>query len=340
MKTVFEARASAVIFRLAAAVPRSRGVFLLPANICPVVPLALVAAERKFEFVDLDPETLCPSSGLLQERLGAAGRRPVAAVIYARSYGAPLDAEPLFEALRRQAPDLLIVDDRCLSVPIPEAEKMDAKGADAVLFSTGYSKPVDLGYGGFAHLRDHVPYSSREREYDPADLERITELYKSHIRSQTTMWSGDEAVGDRSSLAGLRWLDTGAPETPWLRYAEAVRREISGAEAHRARVNAVYRRWIPRGVQLGPGFHGWRFQMRVADPDSLQRKIFDAGLFASRHYFPSARLFGDRSCSVAHDLHSDILNLFNDFRVSEADAERLGRLVREHVGREVHASKA
>lgn len=331
MSTVFEARASTILYRLAAGIPDERGLYLLPANICPVVPLALLAAGRRFEFIDLDAGSLCPSEPLLERRLRSAERPPVAGLVYARSYGAPHDARGLFLRLKERFPDILLIDDRCLSVPEPQAEETDWQGSDVILFSTGYAKPVDLGFGGFAHLRAGIRYSDRERAFEEADLERVTALYKAHIRAATPIYraNGDGAARDR--LARLRWLDTRAPRLRWSAYRDLLAARAATTAAHRANVNRVYREWIPAPWRLDDGYHGWRFQVRVPDPERLLREILAAGFFASRHYFPSATLFGAQPCPQATRLHASIVNLFNDLRVTESEAGAIGRIVRRHV---------
>ena len=160
MRTAFEARASTILYNLVSTLPTSAGVYLLPANICPVVPLALIAAGRPFEFIDLDPASLCMSPSLLCQRLTARDQQHVAGMLFARTYGVDFDASPLFHELKVLLPDLLIIDDRCAASPEPNTVRLNWQGADCVLFSTGYAKQVDLGFGGFAHLCDHVPYST------------------------------------------------------------------------------------------------------------------------------------------------------------------------------------
>lgn len=338
MSTVLEARACTVLFRLASAVPESRGVFLLPANICPVVPLAFLAAGRRFEFIDLEPESLCLDPVALRCRLRSAQRPPVAGLVYARSYGASLDASELFRELKSLHPGLLVIDDRCLSLPELNPDDVDWQGADAVLFSTGYSKPVDLGFGGFAHLVDGATYSKRGREYDPADLSRITRLYKACIRRRRPIYGDDSGAEKRRALERFAWLDTRAAGPSWAEYSDRVQARAAECEAHRARINATYSERIRSSARLAAGYHGWRFQIRVADPDLLQRRLFEAGLFASRHYFPAALLFGGEPCPVASALHDEIVNLFNDHRVSESEAERVCRIVARHLDRDERAS--
>ena len=161
MKIVFEARASTILFNLAAETFRTGARFLLPANVCPVVPLALLAAGRPFEFVDLDPESLCMDWTRLRERITARNKPSVAAVLYARTYGIEGDAGALFRELKALDDKLLLIDDRCGGRPEPDSALADPQGANVVLYSTGYGKYVDLGFGGFAHMHDEVAYRSR-----------------------------------------------------------------------------------------------------------------------------------------------------------------------------------
>ncbi len=331
MRTVFEARASTILFRLAAAIPDAAGLHLLPANVCPVVPLALLAAGRRFEFIDLDPESLHMSEKLLRRRLADRGQPAITGVVFVRTYGAELDARALFRRLRTLDRRLLIIDDRCLCRPLPEVSELDLQGADAVLFSTGYAKQVDLGFGGFAHLDERVPYLERHRRFDGADLERVTALYKSHIRSRTPIYRDDGAGGERGELDRLLWLETTRPAIAWDEYRALVLAKRHQAEARRAEINAIYRRRIRDAAQLPPAFHHWRFQARVCEPAALLEEIFAAGLFASDHFYPAAELFGGHPCPTASRLQAGIVNLFNDFRIAESDAETIGRIVARHL---------
>ncbi len=332
MRTVFERRASTILFRLATATQQKGGLFLLPANVCPVVPLALLAANRDFEFIDLDPQTLCMDQSLLHRRL-VAGRQPsVSGVIFVRTYGIDHDATQFFRALREARPKLLIVDDRCVCRPEPDATVLPEEGADVLLFSTGSSKQVDLGFGGFAHLGDAVPYADgAHHEYDPGDLEFITTVYKKHILQETSLYGLNDPEETKRRLAQSRWLETDSPKISWSEFVGDLLTLRNRVEQHRAEINSIYRRLIPAPLCLPSGFHQWRFQVRVADGRQLIKEIFAAGFFAGRHYFPASVLFGGSSCPVANKLHLEIVNLFNDRQISCDDAEEIARIVARYL---------
>jgi dTDP-4-amino-4,6-dideoxygalactose transaminase len=296
-----------------------------------VVPLTFLIAGRDFEFIDIDRSWLCMDPARLIERLKATDRPRVAGVVYVRTYGVANDARELFEEVKRIDSGVLLIDDRCSAIPETDVDRVDLQGADALLYSTGYAKFVDLGWGGFAHLRSSVPYSESALAYEPHDLESVTEMYKEAIRRRAPLLRHHGQLRAGRSLAECRWLDTRPPVITWDDYRSRVLEARNEATEQTQRVNAIYRRLIPEAVQLRPGFHDWRFQIVAPRRDELLHKIFAAGYFASAHYFPSSTLFGDVIAPVATDLANGILNLFNDFRVTESDATRIAEVVAEHI---------
>ncbi|HEX6083969.1 MAG TPA: hypothetical protein VF266_05560 [Thermoanaerobaculia bacterium] len=269
---IYAHRAAAILHDVVAS---HDGVWLLPANVCDIVPATLRAAGRAYELVDVDPVTLEPSREQILSRAPHC-----AGVVFVRTYGAVYDADAFFAELARE--DFRIVDDRCLCPPDVEGTDLSPH-ADVTLFSTGYAKYVDLGEGGFAQMME-------DRQY---------------------------------SLSG-----TGRIASPPPEYLERVLKERDRADDVKARLNAIYREIIPLEVQMPPELCTWRFNIRVARAEELVRAIFDAGLFASRHYAPLERGFPH-----AERLHAEVVNLFNDRYFDEEKATRAAELVRRHVTR-------
>ena len=57
MMTILAPRASAILYDVLRS-QAGRPTFLLPANICPIVPITFLKAGVAFEFVDIAPDTL------------------------------------------------------------------------------------------------------------------------------------------------------------------------------------------------------------------------------------------------------------------------------------------
>lgn len=183
-------RAAAILSNVAAA---HAGPWLIPVNVCDIVPETLRAAGRSFELVDIDPKTLEPSREQIYERAPHC-----AGVIFVRTYGALYDADAFFASLKALRDDFVIVDDRCLFRPDVDGTLI-SRHATVTLFSTGYAKYVDLGGGGFAHtaMSDSVAtpagwseYRERvvaERSRVDAIKERLNAMYRAVIPEEVQL---------------------------------------------------------------------------------------------------------------------------------------------------------
>jgi hypothetical protein len=159
-------RASAILFSLlrARADPRP---YLLPANVCSIVPETFRAAAQPFELVDLAEPWLEVDAEQCLEQMHT---RAYAGLLFVRPYGSERDPSAFFAAARAADPELLIIDDKCLCPPDCDGASL-SRAADVTLFSTGYGKFADIGGGGFAHLREGLSYRPASSGPDWLDLE-------------------------------------------------------------------------------------------------------------------------------------------------------------------------
>ena len=235
---VSHARACSILRNLVISRRGPGGVFLLPANVCPVVPLTLLTARQPFEFIDVDPNDLSMDRALVNRRLECP-EPYVAGIIYVRSYGFLADISDSFSSWKVSSPDRLIVDDRCLSPP--EVEGANLEGADAILFSTGYGKYVDLGSGGFAYLAPDTPYVETSPGFVPGHAARVEAFLKGDTGTgrRATEWVGVNALLSEFPL----WLPSRPVVVP-TEYLRRIRKCLVDVTEHKMRVNDVYRRRI------------------------------------------------------------------------------------------------
>jgi hypothetical protein len=289
-------------------------VYLLPANVCPIVPAVFHKAHVPFEFLDIHPSTLALDPKLVLRRLRQGG---CAGILYVRTYGAMFDMEASFGTFKNACSSLLLIDDRCLVVP-----QFEHSGgcADLELYSTGYSKYVDFGWGGWGNLGEGVNY---EKETMPFSRE-----------------AHDAMVAEFRDIAEQRgnfeyrdsdWLDATEVDISWQDFKTQVCDRAQAAAAHQAALNDCYRHFLPNDCCLPMAFRNWRFHVWVSNPRTLLKAIFDAGLFASSHYANLIPAFGPGHAPNAALLGSKVVNLFNDFRFDLEKAERTARLVAEHL---------
>lgn len=312
---VLESRASVALTRVLAGLD-VRGIVLLPSNVCTAVPLACLAAGHGVEFVDIDPRTLEVDLASCEDRIRRDPTRHVA-LVFVRPYGAIGDRDGRFAQLHRVSPRLLIVDDRCLCPP----GESDGGEAEAILYSTGSRKYLDLGFGGYARLGEGVRYAdagavASGRIPDAEMFATVREAALAGVPLAADDWS---------------WPDDAPAELGPTEYFARIQAALPAASEGKGRLNAEYAALIPREARLPNAYQHWRFNVVVNEPDVLIRRLFAAGLFASRHYPDLSSSLGGGECPFALRLSAHVVNLFNDRYYTREMAIRTAGMVREHV---------
>ncbi|MBI2841610.1 MAG: hypothetical protein HYX75_25110 [Acidobacteria bacterium] len=296
MTVLIGRRASAILFNLLVATDDRRP-FLLPANICPIVPLTFMKAGRPFRAVDIRREDLCID---IEECLRLLSHDPdgYAGVLFVRPYGAEFEVDSWFTRIKEIRPDLIVIDDKCLCPPDCAGDRLTSV-ADITLFSTGPSKFLDLQVGGFAHVRTPLPYRPHNAAYAPAGLEEVTKAYKSAMQRR-----------ERFIPANGEWLDLSDAGVTWDSHRRRTEAELRLEVDHRERVLAVYEEIIPAEMHLPKPYQAWRFNIWVPDATRVLSLLREESLPVSQHYASIGGVFCDGRYPVAEEVHSRIINLF------------------------------
>lgn len=305
MRIAFARRASTILYNLLVG-RGDRRPFLLPANICPIVPITFLKAGVPFEFVDLSPLDWQMDLNAADSLLASGG---YGGLLYAHTYGEPSTPRDFFRRWRGLDASLLLIDDRCLCPPQSPAEADDA--AHVSLYSSGYAKFVDLGFGGYAFLAEDVPYRETRLPFDPEALRALEAEYKRVVAAR-------EPYRYRDS----DWLETEPPDQGWEEYWRLVSGAIPSVWEHRRALNEIYESRLPAGLSLPPAYQNWRYNLLVPDKERVLRAIFAAGLFASSHYASLAGIFAPGRCPQAEALAGRVVNLFNDRHYTAEMAEQ------------------
>ena len=304
MKTIQAPRASTILYNFLTSQKNERP-WLLPANICPIVPITFMKARVPLEFVDISARTLHMD---LDRAQGRIKNRDFGGILYAHSYGEESTPEDFFALAKTHNPETLIVDDRCLCIPDFDV----SSSADVVLFSTGYAKIVDLEYGGYAYIREEVDYHPVHLPFDPSSLAQLEQEYKSAVRDRTGFNYQDR-----------EWLATDLEMPHWAEYRKQIETGLKSSLRQRERLNAIYASRLPAEIQLPREYQNWRFNIRVMDQRRVLESIFSAGLFASSHYASLAGIMAEGIAPQAEVLAAEVVNLFNDHHFDEEKAEQV-----------------
>jgi hypothetical protein len=306
-------RASAVLYSFLKTHPL-KGKILIPANVCPVVPLTMMKAGMDFEFVDID-ERHTMSEAIAMEKVG---KRDYEGLLFVHSYGKRFDNVEFYKSLKALNPNLCIIDDRCLCKP--ELDGMIANDVDMALYSTGYAKYVELSYGGYGVT--NIPLANQEECDYSEEKETEQQVYIKECLK----------VSEQYNLpADYPWLDCSPLKKEPKEYFEIVKAKLDTVTAAKERINRIYKDNLPQEIQWGDDYCDWRFMISVENRDDVLKAIFDAGLFAGTNFPSVSWMFKSIHCDWAVKEASHIINLFNDFRVDEAFAYKTCEIINSRL---------
>ncbi len=308
MRIIQAPRASAILYQLLVS-QKQKQLWLLPANICPIVPITFLKARVPFELVDISATTLHMD---LEQAEALIRKREVGGLLYVHTYGEPSTPDDFFGVVRSLNPEMLIVDDRCLCIPGFAV----SSSADVVLYSTGYAKIVDLGFGGYAFINDDVAYQPVSLSFNPEHHAEIEKSYKTAIQGGAQFFYTDSD-----------WLETDSVPPAWAEYRRQVESRLTQSLAGRETLNQIYRARLPGNMSLPQPYQMWRFNIRVTNKIRVMKAIFDHGLFASSHYASLAGIMSAGAAPVAERLAGEVINLFNDQYFDEPLAERICEII-------------
>lgn len=317
MQIVQAPRASAILYHLLVS-QEEKHPWLLPANICPIVPITFFKARVPFEFVDISAKTLHMD---LEQAEALIKTRKYGGLLYAHTYGESFTPNEFFENAKSLQPDLLILDDRCLCIPDLEPEINSF--ADVNLYSTGYAKIVELKFGGYAFIKENIQYRPAHLPFTPQHLDELEKAYKEAVSRRTKfIYRDTDWLESDSNLRAKR---------AWYDYRRQIKDHLNGSLAHRSLLNDIYANRLPAEIQLPEAYQIWRFNIRVKNKKRIMDAIFNAELFASSHYASLAGIMVDGHAPRAEILADEVINLFNDHHFTIGQAEQLCSVIMENL---------
>src|SRR5258706_1583372 len=214
-------RASSILYHLLVS-QQQKQTWLLPANICPIVPITFMKADVPFELVDISATNLHMD---LEQAETWVKSRKVGGLLYAHTYGDASTPDDFFQSLKSINPELIIVDDRCLCIPEFEI----SSSADVVLYSTGYAKIVELGFGGYAFIDERVQYQSSHLPFNSYHHDKLEYAYKQALSLRENFVYHDSD-----------WLETDSQLPLWHEYSLQIVTGIKSSMRQRDILNQIY----------------------------------------------------------------------------------------------------
>jgi dTDP-4-amino-4,6-dideoxygalactose transaminase len=324
--TLFESRASVILYNALISLKINKnidkdGKFIIPLNVCPIVPAVFIKAKIDFDFIDISMKTLCVDDELLLAKIKR--EKNISGVLFVKTYGTEDDFTEVFRSIKQVNSKIFIINDNCLKMPDFEYD-IEASLCDLTIFSTGYSKYVDIGWGGFGFLKDKYTYCKTKLLFSSDDLNQLTgEINKSLLENSDLKYIDRDWLGSEICLY-----------SDLSQYTKRIKHDLLKIKKHKSIINNIYSNNLAKDIQFRKVFWDWRFSIFINNKKQLMEKIFDSGLFASSHYEDIGFMYGYKeggNISNAKRVHSNVVNLFNDFRFSKQDAHKLVDIINKHL---------
>lgn len=321
-----EQRASVVLYRFLIANCKNFH-YLLPANVCPVVPLTFLKANVDFSFVDIDPVTHSGSYQEYLKSLEAIGTEKKG-IVFVNAYGFKQKCSDFYQRVKSQHPGMVIIEDNCLC--IPETFKSEPSHfVDLELYSTGPSKYAPIaeegGYG--IYDADKWKYSNYS-EYYNADENKETFYRLKQCRLHDWTFSYEDC--NWLQFIKTKEIHNLSDE----QYLKKVADQVIRSMEHKKIINAIYDSNLPDGIKMDGVYHNWRYMLLLPKPVLRQRilnRLEEEGLYASPHYRSVAYMFNKQRCINAEKEAPLLLNLFNSVKYTEEMALKTTAIINKTI---------
>lgn len=313
MKFAYGNRASSVLFNWLKA-NNICGRALIPANICESVPATYLKAGIDIMFCDIDIKSFEPDYLSVKRILFEYPE--ISVFHYNHTYGCRKGIDNKFLTyIKQNYPNIIIIDDRCLS--IPKLYPFECQ-FDLVLFSTGHTKVVNIGKGGFAYYKDCWSY----KEADDIYISNNEIIFDKHVKD-CHLNGGNVNIDIMKS----DWINTVCQYNE-KEYCNEVKNKFNESIEHKKKLNKIYDMFLS-DYSLGENYQDWRYNIIVDNQDYCLEQLFKNGLFASKHYKSlGSGYFVSSEFGNCDWLESHVINLFNDFCYTEEQTVQTAKLLK------------
>ena len=112
----------------------------------------------------------------------------------------------------------------------------------------------------------------------------------------------------------------------WLLDPKQLYLKMDTIIAHKEKLNAVYRANLPENIQLPDAFQHWRFNILVQNKEEILAALKEEGLAAESVYASQSE-----ECLLASNLHTYVINLFNDKYFTIEQAEKACEIINRYL---------
>lgn len=292
---------------------------LLPSNICYDVFFLVRYLEISFVIVDTDMSNFCIDREITIDLI-KKNRRSI--LVFNHTYGIPEVPYDFFRELRNISSEIVIIDDRCLCMPIMKTNSDDSC-IDLILYSTGYAKQVDLSRWGFGFVNNPFCMTRHQITFEKQKYSELKNSFYDHLFNY---------LPDRGYLSECVQISDKIDDDIELPdYETLISEDVEKWQEHKRKITEIYNSELPYQIQLPSEMNSWRFNIIVNNRDKIINQLFRNNLFASAHYASIGTILNGQSCPNADHLNQKIINLFKDKYYTEEKAKKTVDIIRKNL---------
>ena len=337
-KLIFSGRGSAALYAILTSLETKERKILLPVNICEIVIPVINMAGFTPVFYDVNPST--GNSDFENIKAKYTGEEAVLLAVH--NFGAALEIDLISDWAKEQG--IFLIEDACNALGATFKNIPVGNWGDAAIYSFGYSKIVELGFGGGLTVRESGLRQKVKKLISSFDL--YSDLHK-------------EADHEFQSKLRILRKDSGNQKPEIYRplyedYAKFLIYRLDEQSVNlikdalvdldtillsRHQKAMMYRNGISSSkishIQEVPGQIFWRYNILVEPEsrDELLKLLIDNTIWASKWYPPVNQLFFEKNESGSYpgaELFSKrVINLFVDERFSMTEVKRTISLINQ-----------
>ncbi len=335
---IFSGRGSTALYATLKSLGNRSRKILLPVNICEIVIPVIHLAGFSPVFYDVNPDT--GNSGLENIKASYTGEEAVLLAVH--NFGVPLEIDLISDWSKEQG--IFLIEDVCNALGATFKNIPAGNWGDAAIYSFGYSKIVDLGFGGGLTIRDSGLrqkvmelistfdlYSAihKEANHDFQTKLRILRNNPGNQKPEIYRPLYDDYAKfliyrlDKQSVNLIRDALVDLDNNLLSRYQKAMMYKNGISSSKISNIKEV------------PGQIFWRYNILVEPErrDELLKLLIDNTIWASKWYPPVNQLFFEENESGGYpgaELFSKrVINLFVDERFSMEEVKRTISLINQ-----------
>ncbi len=333
---IYTGRGTTALWLILKSLNKSKGVIMLPINVCEIVISIILGLNIKIVFYDVDEKT----GNATLENIKDKYNSDINIILVVHNFGMPLEMNDILLWLETKS--VFIIEDVCNSLGATYKNKKLGTFGDAAIFSFGYGKIVEHGIGGALSIKD------KELRETAIELNKQLPLYNNKFEEKNNYFQKIIKNERKKNSNETNFDGIYTDYFPFLLYKinnkqiqqiESLLKKINENLLFRKNIADYYRKNITskiiHHIEEQPGQIYWRYNILIEDKlrDIVLNDLLSNNVWASKWYPPLNIVYKNitsNQFSSSLKFYSKILNLFIDYNTNEIMIKKTIKIINKY----------